>query len=98
MLTTGTTGGIDSTVNTNYTDDSSSVVIIIAVVVALVVLAIVAAVIGIVLFRHKRRNNGHSAHNANSGSVSLTLQSKAFLKNIKVQELLGSGNFGKCDV
>jgi hypothetical protein len=74
--------------------DDSTTVIIIAVAVSLVVLAIfVSTIIVLVLYRNKRRNNDHSAHNSNS--VSLTLQSKSMLKNIKVQELLGSGNFGE---
>jgi cobalamin biosynthesis Mg chelatase CobN len=69
--------------------DDDSTMIVIVVVVSVVVLAIVAAVIGFLLFR-RNRNNAH-----NSGAASLTLQSKSTLKNIKIEELLGSGNFGE---
>jgi hypothetical protein len=67
-------------------------VVIVAVVVPLVVLVIVGVVIGLLLFRRKR-NNADNTHN--SGSVSLTLQTKSMLQDIKIEELLGSGNFGK---
>jgi hypothetical protein len=49
----------------------------------------ICVIIVLVLFR-RRRNNGHNAN-----AVSMTLQSKSFLKGIEVQELLGSGNFGE---
>jgi hypothetical protein len=91
---TGTSITETSTTTVSTVEDESndnSTVIIIAVAVSLVVLSIVSAVIGLVLFRRKRKNNGHSAHT----SVSLTLPSKSHLKNIKVEELLGSGNFGE---
>jgi hypothetical protein len=91
--TTAQTGIITSTSTidaTESTSDEESTVVVIAVAASLGVLAIVGAVIVLLLFRRKR-NNGHNEHS----SVRLTLQSKSTLENIKIAELLGSGNFGE---
>jgi hypothetical protein len=74
-----------------------SVLIGIAVGVGLLFL-IMAAIMVFLLFRQKR-NTAHSAHNSDASnltdSISLTLQLKSTLTDIKIEELLGSGNFGE---
>jgi hypothetical protein len=98
---TMTTGGatttstlIEATESTSFVgvatenSDDDGAVVIIAVVVSVVVFAIVSVIIGFLFFKQKRNNSQHSS------AVSLPLQSKSILKNIKIEELLGSGNFG----
>jgi hypothetical protein len=70
--------------------DDHEIVLYGVVAASVVVVLILVAIIVLVLFRRNRNNT-----QTDSNSISLTIHPNSSLKNIKVEELLGSGNFGE---